>query len=70
MTYLTAWREGDLVRMPNGKEFRLTSDGYEKDGKIYCNTNRKNEKPISYLKLIEKAYLVETKTGRKNEPCK
>jgi hypothetical protein len=64
MNYLTAWRKGDLVRMPSGKEFRLTSDGYEKDGKVYCNTDRKNGKPISYLKLIEKAYLVETISGK------
>ena len=65
MTYLTSWRKGDLVRMPNGKEFRLTSDGYEmKPGRIYCDTDR--GKPISYMKLISKAYLVETGNGRKN----
>lgn len=68
MTYLTAWRKGDLVRV-DGKEFRLTSDGYEmKPGKIYCDTDK--GKPISYLELIEKAYLVETASGRKNEPYK
>jgi hypothetical protein len=65
MTYLTAWRKGDLVRMPNGEEFRLTSDGYEmKPGRIYCDTSI--GKPISYLKLIEKGYLLETGSGRKN----
>ena len=64
--YLTAWRKGDLVKMPNGKKFRLTSEGYEmKPGRIYCDTDR--GKPISYLKLIEKAYLVEDKNGRKNK---
>lgn len=69
MTYLTAWRKGDLVRMPNCNEFRLTSDGYElKPGRIYCDTDR--GKPISYLKLIKKAYLVETINGRKNTPYK
>lgn len=63
--YLTAWRKGDLVRMPNGEEFRLTSDGYEmKPGKIYCDTDR--GKPIKYLKLMKKAYLVEDIYGRKN----
>ena len=70
MTYLTAWRKGDTVRMPNGEVFRLMSNGFEIDGKIYCNTDRKNGKPISYLKLIDKAYLVETITGRKNKLCK
>jgi hypothetical protein len=69
MTYLTAWRKGDLVRLPNGEEFRLTSDGYEmKSGRIYCDTDRGT--PISYLELIETAYLVETGSGRKNKPCK
>jgi hypothetical protein len=70
MNYFTAWRKGDLVRMPNGKEFRLTTEAYyhpEKQ-KMVCDTDR--GKPISYLKLMEKAYLVETITGRKNEPCK
>jgi hypothetical protein len=38
MTYLTAWRKGDLVRLPNGDEFRLTSDGYEKRPYPYCQT--------------------------------
>jgi hypothetical protein len=66
---LTAWRKGDLVRMPNGEQFRLTSEGYElKPGKIYCDTDR--GEPISYLKLIEEAYLVETGSGRKNETIK
>jgi len=65
MSYLTAYRNGDLVRMPNGEEFRLTSDGYEmKPGRMYCDTDR--GKPISYLKLIEKGYLLETGSGRKN----
>ncbi|MCK9446107.1 hypothetical protein M0Q50_04355 [bacterium] len=63
--YLTAWIKGDLVRLPNKEEFRLTSDGYElKPGKIYCDTDR--GEPISYLELIEDAYLVETGSGRKN----
>lgn len=61
--YLTAWRKGDLVRMPNGEEFRLTSDGYEmKPGRIYCDTDR--GKPISYMKLIGKAKLIETENNR------
>jgi hypothetical protein len=69
MTYFTAWRKGDLVRLPNGAEFRLTSDGYEREpGKIYCDTDRGT--PISYLELIEKGYLVETGSGWKNEPVK
>lgn len=66
MNYLTAWRKGDLVKMPDGEEFRLTSDGYEKKpGKIHCDTDR--GKSISYLELIEKAYLVETGNGIKNK---
>ena len=67
---LSAWRKGDLVRMPDGEEFRLTSEGYydEERQKVICDTDR--GKPVSYLKLIEKAYLVETGSGRKNEPCK
>ncbi len=69
MTYLTAWRKGDLVRMSNGSEFRLTSDGYEmKPSRIYCDTDR--GKPISYLKLMKKARLIETGSGRKNESYK
>ena len=64
---LSAWRKGDLVRMPNGNEFRLTSEGYycENKQKVVCDTDR--GKPISYLKLIEKARLVETGSGRKSE---
>ena len=64
---LSAWRNGDLVRLPDGEEFRLTSDGYYCDErkKVICDTDR--GKPISYLKLIEKAYLVETGTGVKNK---
>lgn len=66
MNYLSAWRNGDLVKMPNGEQFRLTSDGYEmKPGRIYCDTDR--GKPISYLKLMEKAQLIETGSGRKNK---
>ena len=67
MSVLTAWRKGDLVRMPNGEEFRLTSEGYYCDAtqKVICDTNR--GKPISYMKLVDKAYLVETGSGRKNE---
>jgi hypothetical protein len=70
MNILSAWRKGDLVRMPNGKEFRLTSEGYycETKKKVICDTDR--GKPISYLKLIEKSYLVETGSGRKNEKIK
>ena len=66
---LSAWRKGDLVRLSNEKEFRLTSEGYycEQRKKVICDTDM--GKPISYLKLIEKAYLVETGSGRKNEPC-
>ena len=66
---LSAWRKGDLVRLPNGEEFRLTSEGYycEQRQKVICDTDR--GKPVSYLKLIEKAYLLETGSGRKNEPC-
>lgn len=67
---LSAWRKGDLVRMPDGEEFRLTSEPYycEQKQKVICDTDR--GKPISYLKLIEKAYLIETGSGRKNEKCK
>lgn len=68
MNYLSAWRKGDLVKLSNGDIFRLTSDGYEmKPGRIYCDTDRGT--PISYLKLIEDAYLIETASGRKNKPC-
>jgi hypothetical protein len=67
MNYLTAWRMGDLVRMPDGEEFRLTSDGYEimtdKGLKIVCDTDR--GKPISYFKLVGKAKLIETASGRR-----
>jgi hypothetical protein len=68
--FLTAWRKGDLVRMPDGEEFRLTSEGYycETKQKVVCDTD--SGKSISYLKLTKKAYLVETGGGRKNEPCK
>jgi hypothetical protein len=46
----------------------LTSDGYElKPGKMYCDTDRDGGKPISYLKLMKKAILIETISGRKNE---
>lgn len=63
--YLTAYRKGDLIRMPDGEEFRLTSDGYEmKPGRIYCDTDR--GKPIKYTTLMEKAYIVEDINGRKN----
>lgn len=67
---LSAWRKGDLVRMPSGKEFRLTSEAYysEELQRVVCDTDR--GKPIKYTKLMEKAYLVETGSGRKNEPCK
>ena len=70
MSILSAWRKGDLVRMPNGEEFRLTSEGYYCDTrqKVICDTDR--GKPISYMKLIDKAYLVETGSGRKNETIK
>jgi len=71
MTYLTAWRKGDLVKLPNSKEFRLTSDGYEMiPGKIYCNTDRENGESISYVLLIEDAFLIEDVYGRKNETYK
>jgi hypothetical protein len=66
MSILSAWRKGDLVRMPNGEEFRLTSEGYycDEKQKVICNTDRGSS--ISYLELIENAYLVETFSGRKN----
>lgn len=65
MYFFTAWRKGDLIKMPNGKQFRLTSDAYEiKPGKYYCDTDR--GKPIKYLKLMKKAYLIETGSGIKN----
>ena len=53
--------------MPNGEEFRLISEGYycDEKQKVICDTDR--GEPISYLKLIEYAYLVETFSGRKNE---
>ena len=52
MNVLSAWRKGDLVRMSDGEEFRLTSEGYycEQRQKVICDTDR--GKPISYLKLI------------------
>ena len=67
---LSAWRKGDLVRVSDGEEFRLTSerDYCEQRKKVICDTDR--GKPVSYLKLIEKGYLIETGSGRKNEPCK
>lgn len=67
---LSAWRNGDLIRMPNGEQFRLTSDGYElaPGSGIWCDTDRGI--PIKYLTLIEEAYLVETGSGRKNEKLK
>ena len=70
MNVLSAWRKGDLVRMSDGEEFRLTSEGYycEQRQKVICDTDR--GKPISYLKLIETAWLVETASGRKNEIVK
>lgn len=70
MNYLSAWRKGDLVRLPDGQEFRLTSDGYYCDTKqkVVCDTDR--GKSVSYLKLIEKATLIETGSGRKNVICK
>jgi hypothetical protein len=70
MSILSSWRKGDLVRTPNGEEFRLTSEGYYCDErqKVICDTDR--GEPISYLKLIETAYLVETGSGRKNETIK
>ena len=60
---LSAWRKGDLVEL-KGEKFRLTSEGYEKDGKIVCDTDKGDT--VSYLKLIEKAKLLETASGRKN----
>jgi hypothetical protein len=36
---------------------------------IVCDTDRENNKPIKYIKLIEKAKLIETGSGRKNTPC-
>jgi len=70
MNVLSAWRKGDLVRMSDGEEFRLTSEGYycEQRQKVICDTDR--GKPISYLELIETAWLVETVSGRKNEILK
>lgn len=64
---LSAWRKWDLVKMPNGEEFRLTSEWYysDKENKVVCDTNR--WKPISYAKLIEKATLIETWSWIKNE---
>lgn len=66
MGKFTAWRKGDLVKMPNGEKFRLTSESYycEVNQKIMCDTDR--GEPISYLTLIQDAYLVETGSGRKN----
>jgi hypothetical protein len=70
MNVLSAWRKGDLVRMSDGEEFRLTSEGYycQQRQKVICDTD--SGKPISYLKLIETAWLVETVSGRKNEIVK
>jgi len=67
LNYLSAWRRGDLVRLPDGEQFRLTSDAYYHDKKeqVICNTDRGF--PISYLRLIEHAYLVEPAKEIKNE---
>jgi hypothetical protein len=62
--YLTAWRKGDLIEVW-GEQFRLTSDGYEKDGRIVCDTDKGSY--IPYLTLMEEAKLLETITGRKNK---
>ena len=50
MTYLTAWRNGDLIEI-YGKKIRLTSDGYEKNGKLVCNTNEGDNTYIPYISL-------------------
>jgi len=65
---LLAWRKGDLVQMKkSGKHFRLTSEPYfcEIKQKVMVDTDR--PKSISYLKLIDKCYLVESGSGRKNK---
>jgi len=66
MSELTAWRKGDLIELLNGKQLRLTSDGYfsEKEGRTVCDTE--DGYTISYLTLIEEAKLIETGSGRKN----
>ena len=69
MNYLSAWRKGDLIEI-YGKQIRLTSEGYEKDGKIICDTNESEGSYLPYIRLIEDARLVETASGRKNLPCK
>jgi len=60
---LSAWREGDLIEL-DGRRFRLTSDGYEYGSKIVCDSEKGK---IPYVDLIERAYLLENKFGRKND---
>jgi hypothetical protein len=64
---LSAWRKGDLVKLLNGKQLRLTSEGYfsDKEGRLVCNTD--DGYTIPYMTLIEEAKLIETGTGRKNK---
>lgn len=63
---LTAYQKGDLVSV-DGEEFRISTAYEMKPGKIYCHTDRENNEPISYIKLMKKAKLIETITGRRNE---
>lgn len=64
--YCTAYRKGDLVKVKD-QSFRLTSEAYElKPGRMYYDTDRENNKPISFWKLINKGHLIETISGRKN----
>ena len=63
LEYLTAWRDGDLIEL-DGKTFRLTSDGYDSGDLIVCDSENG---AIKYVDLIERAKLIETKSGRKNK---
>ena len=59
------WRKGDLIEL-DGKIFRLTSDGYDSgtEDLIVCDSEIGT---IKYIDLIERAKLIETKSGRKNK---
>ena len=67
---LTAWQKGDLVKI-FGLTIRLTSHRYEKlDNGLVMNFNVVDTHVsgfIPYTQLIERAKLLETITGRKND---
>lgn len=64
--FFSAWRKGDLVELDE-KQFRLTSEAYEKIGVGFiCDTDEGEGTYIKYIKLIDGARLIETGSGRKN----